>query len=275
LPPYSLSEIVIEEIEKQANKIAAELNVIGLMNIQFAVQDENVFIIEVNPRASRTVPFISKCLGESLVKSATKTMVGKTLKDIGFSNLLPKNYFFVKEAVLPFDKFPAVDPILGPEMKSTGEVMGIGSSFGEAYAKAQRAANKIFPDSGLAFISVKDSDKKYLPNLLPLLLEHGFSLIATKGTANAISELGHDSQIINKVTEGRPHIVDELVNNKINLLINTTEGRQSIEDSASIRRTALQNKLFCVTTIFGAFALLEAMSTNSDDWIYNSLQEIN
>jgi carbamoyl-phosphate synthase large subunit len=275
LPPYSLSERVIEEIENQAKKIAKELNVIGLMNIQFAVQDEDVFIIEVNPRASRTVPFISKCLGESLVKSATKTMVGKTLKDIGFSNELPKNYFFVKEAVLPFDKFPAVDPILGPEMKSTGEVMGIGSSFGEAYAKAQRAANKIFPDSGLAFISVKESDKKYLPSLIPLLHEHGFSLIATKGTANSIKALGYDAQIINKVTEGRPHIVDELLNNRVNLLINTTEGRQSIEDSASIRRTALQNKLFCVTTIFGAFALLEAMSTNSDDWIYNSLQEIN
>ena len=275
LPPYSLSEIVINTIEKQAKKIASELNVIGLMNIQFAVQDNNVFIIEVNPRASRTVPFISKCLGESLVKSATKTMVGKTLKDIGFSNLLPKNYFFVKEAVLPFDKFPAVDPILGPEMKSTGEVMGIGSSFGEAYAKAQRAANKVFPDSGLAFVSVKESDKKYLTNLVPLLLEQGFSLIATKGTAEAINQLGHDAQIINKVTEGRPHIVDELLNNRVNLLINTTEGRQSIEDSASIRRTALQNKLFCVTTIFGAFAILEAMSTNSNDWIYNSLQEIN
>jgi len=249
--------------------------VIGLMNIQFAVQDNNVFIIEVNPRASRTVPFISKCLGESLVKSATKTMIGKTLKDISFSNLLPKNYFFVKEAVLPFDKFPAVDPILGPEMKSTGEVMGIGSSFGEAYAKAQRAANKIFPDSGLAFVSVKESDKKYLPNLVPLLLDQGFSLIATKGTANEIKKLGHDAQIINKVTEGRPHVVDELLNNRVNILINTTEGRQSIEDSASIRRTALQNKLFCVTTIFGAFAILEAMNSSSDDWIYNSLQEIN
>ena len=275
LPPYSLSKKVIQEIESQAKKIAKELNVVGLMNIQFAVQDEDVFIIEVNPRASRTVPFISKCIGESLVKSATKTMVGKTLKDIGFSNELPMNYFFVKEAVLPFDKFPAVDPILGPEMKSTGEVMGIGSSFGEAYAKAQRAANKVFPESGLAFISVKESDKKYLPNLLPMLVEHGFSLIATKGTANSIKALGYDAQIINKVTEGRPHIVDELLNNRVNLLINTTEGRQSIEDSASIRRTALQNKLFCVTTIFGAFALLEAMSTNSDNWIYNSLQEIN
>ena len=275
LPPYSLSKQALEEIEKQAKKIAAELNVVGLMNIQFAVQDETVFIIEVNPRASRTVPFISKCLGQSLVKLATKTMVGKSLQETSFSNALPKNYFFVKEAVLPFDKFPAVDPILGPEMKSTGEVMGIGLSFGEAYAKAQKAANKIVPDSGLAFVSVKESDKKYLPDLIPLLIHQGFELISTKGTAEAINKLGYKSSFINKVNEGRPHIVDELLNNKVNLLINTTEGRQSIEDSASIRRTALQNKLFCITTIFGAFAILEAMNKDSKHWIYHSLQEIN
>ena len=275
LPPYSLPETIIEEIKKQSKEIAAELNVIGLMNIQFAVQGKNVFIIEVNPRASRTVPFISKCLGESLAKSATKTMVGKTLKEIEFSNLLPKNYIFVKEAILPFDKFPAVDPILGPEMKSTGEVMGIGKSFAEAYAKAQKAANKIFPDSGSAFISVKESDKKYLSTLIPMLIDHNFLLLATKGTAQAINDLGFEAKIINKVSEGRPHIVDELVNDSINLLINTTEGKQSIEESALIRRTALQKKLFCVTTIFGAFAILESMSTNSQNWIYNSLQEIN
>jgi carbamoyl-phosphate synthase large subunit len=275
LPPYSLSKEVIKEIETQSKRIATELNVIGLMNIQFAVQEDEVFIIEVNPRASRTVPFISKCLGESLVKSATKTMIGKTLKEMKFSNVLPKNYFFVKEAVLPFDKFPAVDPILGPEMKSTGEVMGIGSSFGEAYAKAQKAANKIIPEQGLAFISVKELDKKYLPTLIPLFVDRGFQLIATKGTAEAIADLGFPVQTINKVTEGRPHIVDELLNNSISLLINTTEGRQSIQDSASIRRTALENKLFCVTTIFGAFALLEALNKDSSGWIYNSLQEIN
>ena len=275
LPPYSLSENVLEEIELQSKRIAKELNVIGLMNIQFAVQDEAVFIIEVNPRASRTVPFISKCLGDSLVKSATKAMVGRTLEEMSFSSELPENYFFVKEAVLPFDKFPSVDPILGPEMKSTGEVMGIGSSFGEAYAKAQKAANKIIPGPGLAFISVKESDKKFLKDLIPLIIEQGFSLIATKGTAKTISDLGHDVSIINKVSEGRPHTVDALLNNSISLLINTTEGRQSITDSASIRRTALQNKIFCVTTIFGAFAFIEAASKNSKSWVYNSLQEIN
>ena len=275
LPPYSLSDSVIAEIETQSIRIAKELNVVGLMNIQFAVQGESVFIIEVNPRASRTVPFISKCLGQSLVKSATKAMVGKTLKEIGFSNKLPDGYFFVKEAVLPFDKFPSVDPILGPEMKSTGEVMGIGSSFGEAYAKAQKAANKNIPTSGLAFISVKTSDRKYLSELIPLIIDQGFLLIATKGTAKVISDLGYPVSTINKVSEGRPHIVDELLNDTIDLLINTTEGRQSIKDSASIRRTALQNKLFCVTTIFGAFALVEALSKDPASWTYNSLQEIN
>jgi carbamoyl-phosphate synthase large subunit len=275
LPPYSLSENVLSEIESQSKKIARELNVIGLMNIQFAVQEETVFIIEVNPRASRTVPFISKCLGHSLVKSATKTMVGRTLEEIGFSNELPENYFFVKEAVLPFDKFPSVDPILGPEMKSTGEVMGIGSSFGEAYAKAQKAANKNIPTTGLAFVSVKESDKKFLKDLIPLIVEQGFSLIATKGTAKTIADLGHPVSVINKVSEGRPHTVDALLNDSISLLINTTEGRQSIKDSASIRRTALQNKIFCVTTIFGAFALVEALSKDSKSWVYNSLQEIN
>ena len=275
LPPYNLSENVLREIEFQSKKIARELNVIGLMNIQFAVQEEKVFIIEVNPRASRTVPFISKCLGESLVKSATKTMVGRTLKEIGFSNKLPENYFFVKEAVLPFDKFPSVDPILGPEMKSTGEVMGIGSSFGEAYAKAQKAANKNIPSPGLAFVSVKESDKKFLKDLIPLLIEQGFSLVATKGTAKIISDLGHSVSVINKVSEGRPHTVDALLNNSISLLINTTEGRQSISDSGPIRRMALQKKIYCVTTIFGAFALMDALSKNPKSWVYKSLQEIN
>ena len=275
LPPYNLSENVLREIEFQSKKIARELNVIGLMNIQFAVQEEKVFIIEVNPRASRTVPFISKCLGESLVKSATKTMVGRTLKEIGFSNKLPENYFFVKEAVLPFDKFPSVDPILGPEMKSTGEVMGIGSSFGEAYAKAQKAANKNIPSPGLAFVSVKESDKKFLKDLIPLIIEQGFSLVATKGTAKIISDLGHSVSVINKVSEGRPHTVDALLNNSISLLINTTEGRQSISDSGPIRRMALQKKIYCVTTIFGAFALMDALSKNPKSWVYKSLQEIN
>ena len=160
-------------------------------------------------------------------------------------------------------------------MKSTGEVMGIGSSFGEAYAKAQKAANKNIPSPGLAFVSVKESDKKFLKDLIPLIIEQGFSLVATKGTAKIICDLGHSVSVINKVSEGRPHTVDALLNNSISLLINTTEGRQSISDSGPIRRMALQKKIYCVTTIFGAFALMDALSKNPKSWVYKSLQEIN
>ena len=211
LPPYSLSEVIQDTISKQSIAIAKELNIIGLMNIQYAVKDNEIFIIEVNPRASRTVPFISKAIGSSLVKAATKSMLGVSLAEQDFDPVLP-NRFFVKEAVLPFDKFPNVDPILGPEMKSTGEVMGIGKSFGEAYAKAQLGAMKNLHFSGTAFVSVKDSDKKYLNELLPLLVENNFSIIATKGTAAAIKALGYEVAVINKVMEGRPHTVDKLLN---------------------------------------------------------------
>ena len=190
LPPYSLSADIQEHIEDQSIKIAKELNIIGLMNIQFAVKSNEIYIIEVNPRASRTVPFISKAIGHSLVKVASKAMIGKSLIDQNFSAKLPEGLFFVKEAVLPFDKFPLVDPILGPEMKSTGEVMGIGRNFGEAYAKAQRGAGKNIPLGGDVFISVKDADKKYLNNLIPLIIKNNFNLIATGGTAKYISDHG-------------------------------------------------------------------------------------
>ena len=275
LPPYSLSDSIQDELSEQSIKIAKELNVIGLMNIQFAVKDDEIFIIEVNPRASRTVPFISKAIGTSLVKIASKAMIGKSLDDQNFSSKLPEGLFFVKEAVMPFDKFPLVDPILGPEMKSTGEVMGIGPSFGEAYAKAQKGANKVLPRSGSVFISVKDSDKKYLDDLIPLIIENGFDLVATGGTAEYITNLNHKVKRINKVMEGRPHTVDSLLNKEINLVINTTEGKQSIDDSASIRKTALRNKIFCTTTMFGAFAVMEALKGNESDWTYSTLQEIN
>ena len=275
LPPYSLDKKIINEIKAQAVKIAKELNIIGLMNVQFAVIENEIFIIEVNPRASRTVPFISKAIGISLVKDATKAMIGKTLPDNDYYESLSPELSFVKEAVMPFDKFPLVDPILGPEMKSTGEVMGIGKTFGEAYAKAQLAAKKNIVTSGKVFVSVKESDKKYLQDLIPKLIDSGFSLIATTGTAKTVKDLGFNCEIINKVTEGRPHIVDELVNKKVDIVINTTEGRQSIEDSASIRKTALQNKIFCTTTIFGAFAFVEALKTSRDDWSFSAIQEIN
>ena len=275
LPPYSLDKKIINEIKAQAVKIAKELNIIGLMNVQFAVIENEIFIIEVNPRASRTVPFISKAIGISLVKDATKAMIGKSLPDRDYYESLSPELSFVKEAVMPFDKFPLVDPILGPEMKSTGEVMGIGKTFGEAYAKAQLAAKKNIVTSGKVFVSVKESDKKYLQDLIPKLIDSGFSLIATTGTAKTVKDLGFNCEIINKVTEGRPHIVDELVNKKVDIVINTTEGRQSIEDSASIRKTALQNKIFCTTTIFGAFAFVEALKTSREDWSFSAIQEIN
>jgi len=274
LPPYSLSEEIQKEISDQSIKIGKELDILGLMNIQFAVKDDVVYIIEVNPRASRTVPFISKAIGSSLVKVASKAMIGNTLANQKFSSALPDDLFFVKEAVLPFDKFPLVDPILGPEMKSTGEVMGIGVDFGEAYAKAQKGANKILPRSGTLFISVKDNDKKYLDELLPLIEKNGFEMVATGGTAAYIKSLNYKVKKINKVLEGRPHTVDSLLNKEIDLVINTTEGTQSIKDSAAIRRTALQNKIFCTTTMFGAFAIMQSLNGREADWSYKTLQEI-
>jgi carbamoyl-phosphate synthase large subunit len=273
LPPYSLSEVIQETISKQSIAISKELNIIGLMNIQYAVKDNEIFIIEVNPRASRTVPFISKAIGSSLVKAATKSMLGVSLEEQDFDPILP-NRFFVKEAVLPFDKFPNVDPILGPEMKSTGEVMGIGKSFGEAYAKAQLGAMKNLHFSGTAFVSVKDSDKKYLNELLPLLVENNFSIIATKGTAAAIKALGFEVAVIKKVMEGRPNAVDKLLNKEVQLVINTTEGKQSISDSASIRRTALESKIFCTTTVFGGLAIMEAVKNNLESWTVEPIQQI-
>ena len=275
LPPYSLSKEIQSVMTNQAVDIAKELKVIGLMNIQFAVKDGEVYIIEVNPRASRTVPFISKAIGNSLAKVASKAMIGMSLMDQKFSSKLPKNLFFVKEAVMPFDKFPHVDPILGPEMKSTGEVMGIGPNFGEAYAKAQKGANKILRRTGSVFISVKKSDKKYLDEFVPSIIEAGFEIVATSGTARYIEALGYKVEKVNKVMEGRPHIVDSILNNDIDLIINTTEGSQSIRDSASIRQSALRNKIFCTTTMFGAFAIIDALQGSENDWTYTTLQELN
>ena len=275
LPPYSLSKEIQSVMTNQAVDIAKELKVIGLMNIQFAVKDDEVYIIEVNPRASRTVPFISKAIGNSLAKVASKAMIGMSLIDQKFSSKLPKNLFFVKEAVMPFDKFPHVDPILGPEMKSTGEVMGIGPNFGEAYAKAQKGANKVLRRTGSVFISVKKSDKKYLDEFVPSIIEAGFEIVATSGTARYIEALGYKVEKVNKVMEGRPHIVDSILNNDIDLIINTTEGSQSIRDSASIRQSALRNKIFCTTTMFGAFAIIDALQGSENDWTYTTLQELN
>lgn len=260
LPPYSLSNEVQEEIRNQVKAMALELGVIGLMNVQLALQSDKIYVLEVNPRASRTVPFVSKCIGVSLAQVAARVMEGKTLKEIGFTKEIIPNYYCVKEAVFPFAKFPGVDPILGPEMKSTGEVMGIGDSFAEAFAKAQVGANEILPcNGGKAFLSVREDDKVLAVKVARDLVELGFEIISTSGTAKVIEEAGIPVKRINKVTEGRPHIVDMIKNREINLIINTTEGRQSIADSYSIRCNALQQKICITTTIAGGQAVCEAI----------------
>lgn len=259
LPAYSLSQAVQDQIRDQVSRMALELGVLGLMNVQMAVQGEDIYVLEVNPRASRTVPFVSKCIGQSLAKVAARVMAGKTLAEIGFTQEIIPPFFSVKEAVFPFAKFPGVDTILGPEMKSTGEVMGVGDSFAEAFAKAQMGAGETLPTSGCAFISVRDDDKADVAKLAKDLLEQGFSVVATSGTAKVIEAANLQVRRVNKVTEGRPHIVDMIKNQEISLIINTTEGRQSIADSFSIRRNALQNKVYIATTMAAGQAVCQAL----------------
>ncbi|ACO80415.1 carbamoyl phosphate synthase large subunit [Azotobacter vinelandii CA] len=259
LPPYSLPAHIQDDIREQVKKMALELGVVGLMNVQMAVQGEDIYVLEVNPRASRTVPFVSKCIGQSLAKIAARVMAGKTLKEIGFTREIIPTYFSVKEAVFPFAKFPGVDPILGPEMKSTGEVMGVGDSFAEAFAKAQLGASETLPAGGCAFISVREDDKPFVAEVARNLVALGFEVVATAGTARIIEAAGLPVRRVNKVTEGRPHVVDMIKNDEVTLIINTTEGRQSIADSFSIRRNALQHKICITTTIAGGQAICEAL----------------
>ena len=259
LPPYSLPAHIQDEIREQVKKMALELGVVGLMNVQMAVQGEDIFVIEVNPRASRTAPFVSKCIGISLAMLGARVMAGKTLAELGFTEEIIPNFYSVKEAVFPFAKFPGVDPILGPEMKSTGEVMGVGDSFAEAFAKAQLGASEILPNSGCAFISVRDDDKPLVADVARDLIGLGFEVVATAGTAKLIEAAGLPVRRVNKVTEGRPHVVDMIKNDEVTLIINTTEGRQSIADSYSIRRNALQHKICCTTTLAGGQAICEAL----------------
>ncbi len=259
LPPYNLDQEVQSVIRQQVTDVALELGVVGLMNVQMAVQGKEVYIIEVNPRASRTVPFVSKCVGRSLAKVAARCMAGTSLAAQGFAReIIPTNYH-VKESVFPFNKFPGVDPILGPEMKSTGEVMGVGVTFGEAFAKASLAAGEHLPSSGRVFISVKDSDKPHLPPIAKALMAIGFSLVATSGTRRCLQEAGLVCAAISKVNEGRPDVSDMLKNEQIDLIVNTTEGRQSIADSAVIRRLALLNQVCYTTTLAGGEALAIAI----------------
>ena len=273
LPPYSLSESVQDEMREICKKMARELGVRGLMNVQLALQDDKIYVIEVNPRASRTIPFVSKCIGVSLAKIAARCMVGQTLEDQGFTKEIIPPYFSVKEAVFPFNKFPGIDPILGPEMKSTGEVMGVGTTFAEAYGKAELGASDEIPSKGSAFVSVRERDKDQLPALAKNLVALGFKLIATKGTAETIKAAGLDVQPVNKVKEGRPHIVDMIKSDKINLIVNTTEGRQAISDSSTIRSSAEQHRVYYTTTMAGGSAVCEALRFAGDIKV-RSLQQL-
>jgi carbamoyl-phosphate synthase large subunit len=265
LPPYSLSDDIQNVMRAQTIAMARELGVVGLMNVQFAVKGNDVYVLEVNPRASRTVPFVSKCIGTSLAKVAARCMAGQTLASQGFTTEIIPDYYSVKEAVFPFAKFPGVDPILGPEMKSTGEVMGVGKTFGEAFYKAVLGSNERLPGKPAAgevkraFLSVRDSDKVALPEVARKLQALGFQLVATGGTYRVLKEQGIACERVNKVTEGRPHIVDRLKNGEIHLIINTTEGKQAQQDSFSIRRSALQGKVYYTTTISGADAVCQAV----------------
>jgi carbamoyl-phosphate synthase large subunit len=273
LPPYSLSSRVQRELREQVIRMARELKVVGLMNIQFAIQGDKIFVIEVNPRASRTAPFVSKAIGLPLAKIGARCMAGKSLKSQGVAHEIVPDFFCVKEAVFPFIKFAGVDPILGPEMKSTGEVMGIGRSFGEAFAKSQVAAGMDLPAKGLAFISVRDEDKRAAIVIARELIEIGFIICATRGTAKALEDAGVSCATVNKVIEGRPDVVDFIKNDEINLIVNTTKGRQAIADSFTIRREALQRKISYTTTIAGAWATCQALRYGSSDQVYR-LQDL-
>ncbi len=273
LPPYSLSQALQDELRRQTVAMARGLNVVGLMNVQFAIQGETVFVLEVNPRASRTVPFVSKATGLPLAKIAARCMVGQTLKQQDVGREVIPSYYSVKEAVFPFVKFPGVDPILGPEMKSTGEVMGVGSTFAEAFLKSQMAASVKLPAGGKALISVKTGDKGKVLEIARSLANLGFGLYATRGTAAAIQAAGIAVMAVNKVHEGRPHIVDLIKNGEISLIINTVEDKRAVQDSYAIRHATLQQRITYYTTISGARAACAGMQHMKELQVY-SLQEL-
>jgi carbamoyl-phosphate synthase large subunit len=280
LPPYSLSADLVAELKRQTEQMARALKVVGLMNVQFAIQrdaaggDGTVYVLEVNPRASRTVPYVSKATGLPLAKIAARCMAGASLAQQGVGDEVVPPYFSVKEAVFPFVKFPGVDTILGPEMKSTGEVMGVGYSFGEAFVKSQLAAGVRLPASGTAFLSVKSADKPGVVPVARALHDLGFRLVATRGTAAAIAAHGIPVTPVNKVQEGRPHIVDMLKNGEVALVVNTVEEKRvAIADSRSIRTTALAQRVTYYTTLAGARAAVEGMRHLHALDVY-SLQEL-
>ncbi len=279
LPPYYLKADTVAEIKRQTAAMAAGLNVVGLMNVQFAIKEQDgqdvIYVLEVNPRASRTVPFVSKATGVQLAKVAARCMAGDTLAEQGITKEVTPPYFSVKEAVFPFVKFPGVDTILGPEMKSTGEVMGVGKTFGEAFVKSQLGAGVNLPESGKVFLSVKNNDKARAVAVGKELAAMGYTLCATRGTAAALAEAGLEVQAVNKVAEGRPHIVDMIKNGEIAMVINTVEERRNaIADSRAIRTSALLNRVTTFTTIFGAEAAVDGMKAMRGDLEVHSVQEL-
>ncbi|MEE9395878.1 MAG: carbamoyl-phosphate synthase large subunit [Methylococcales bacterium] len=273
IPPYDLSQSLQDQLREMVRHLARGLGVVGLMNTQFAIKGDDIYILEVNPRASRTAPFVSKATGYPLAKIAARCMVGKSLEEQGASEERIPDYFSVKEAVFPFIKFPSVDPLLGPEMKSTGEVMGVGVNFGEAYAKAQKAAGVVIVSHGTVFISIRDADKLKIAPIAKDLVDKGFDLVATRGTAEVINDAGIACEIVNKVNEGRPHIVDRIKNRGIDLIINTTEGKKAIIDSFTIRREALQKQVTYTTTLAGARAICLALNELENNQV-NCLQTL-
>jgi len=273
LPPNSLSAETQNELRDQTRKLAKALSVVGLMNIQFAIQNGIIYVLEVNPRASRTAPFVSKATGVPLAKIGARVMTGRKMKAMGVTGEVVPPYFSVKEAVFPFTKFPEADPILGPEMKSTGEVMGTGRTFGEAYAKAQAASGVTLPRSGVVLISVRERDKAGAVLLAKKLVDYGFELAATDGTARVINEAGIPCKRANKVREGRPHIVDMIKNDEFAMIVNTTEGKTAIRESNSIRREAVHKRVTYYTTLAGALATCEALE-HLDAVEVNRLQDL-
>ena len=263
LPPHSLPNSVLDEMRKQVKLMAKELNVVGLMNTQLAYQDKEIYVIEVNPRASRTIPFVSKATGVALANIAARVMVGVSLKEQSFTQEVIPKYYSVKESVFPFNKFLGVDPILGPEMRSTGEVMGIGDSFPAAFDKALLAAGEKIPTSGKVFVSLRTLDRKHLTELGRRLTSQGFEIVATRTNQEMLQEIGLECTMVNKVSEGSPHIVDLIKNDEISLIINSTEDTQGLEDATAIRCEALIHKVPCTTTVAAAFAMLDGINTNN------------
>jgi carbamoyl-phosphate synthase large subunit len=274
VPPYQVADRHVALIRDYTRRIARALKVVGLMNTQFAIKDDTVYVLEVNPRASRTVPYLSKATGVPLAKVAARLMIGRTLAQLGLTEDLEVAGVFVKTPVFPFVRFPGVDTILGPEMKSTGEVMGGASNFGSAFAKAQLAAGLRLPDRGAAFISVNNHDKPAVVQIARNLRDLGFTLVATRGTANFLRAHGIDAEIVFKINEGRPHVGDEILNDKIQLVINTPLGRESFFDDRMVRRIAMMNGVPCITTLTGAAAAVNAIKAlHTEGLSVRALQE--